>query len=137
MPADAQPAQVVFITGAASGIGRATAERFAARGARLLLTDVKRDAGQALADRAAERQYAAGAHQCRPDHVAHHVVGVGEGFDTELPRGDRGKEGADDLSGMLNSALYYMAIFGGVVTFLMIALMFSILRIENHLKRRN
>ncbi|MCB1139029.1 MAG: hypothetical protein KDK23_09750 [Leptospiraceae bacterium] len=49
----------------------------------------------------------------------------------------KGKEGADDLSGMLNSALYYMAIFGGVVTFLMIALMFSILRIENHLKRRN
>lgn len=47
------------------------------------------------------------------------------------------REDGDDLSSMLGSALYYMAIFGGVVTFLMIALMFSILRIENHLKKRS
>jgi NAD(P)-dependent dehydrogenase (short-subunit alcohol dehydrogenase family) len=41
--------KVVLITGAASGIGRATAAEAAAEGARLLLSDVTDDAGEALA----------------------------------------------------------------------------------------
>ena len=43
--------KVVVITGAAGGIGRATAERFASEGARLALVDL---AGSAL-DKAARR----------------------------------------------------------------------------------
>lgn len=39
--------KVVVITGGAAGIGRATAERFAAEGARLVLWDVGDEAGQA------------------------------------------------------------------------------------------
>ena len=41
--------KVVLITGAASGIGRATAEEAAAEGARLLLSDVADEPGEALA----------------------------------------------------------------------------------------
>ena len=40
---------VVFITGAAGGIGRATALAFAAQGARILLADIDADAGEATA----------------------------------------------------------------------------------------
>jgi NAD(P)-dependent dehydrogenase (short-subunit alcohol dehydrogenase family) len=42
--------KVAIITGAASGIGRATAVRFAAEGAKVVVADVADDAGQALAD---------------------------------------------------------------------------------------
>jgi NAD(P)-dependent dehydrogenase (short-subunit alcohol dehydrogenase family) len=42
--------KVVLITGAASGIGRATAEEAAAEGARLLLSDVNDEAGEQVAD---------------------------------------------------------------------------------------
>ena len=42
--------QIVFITGAASGIGAAAARRFASEGARLLLTDVQDEAGENLAE---------------------------------------------------------------------------------------
>jgi NAD(P)-dependent dehydrogenase (short-subunit alcohol dehydrogenase family) len=42
--------KVVLITGAASGIGRATAEEAAAEGAKLLLSDVTDDAGRKVAD---------------------------------------------------------------------------------------
>ena len=42
--------KVVLITGAASGIGKATAEEAAAEGAKLLLSDVSDDTGQQLAD---------------------------------------------------------------------------------------
>jgi NAD(P)-dependent dehydrogenase (short-subunit alcohol dehydrogenase family) len=42
--------KVVLITGAASGIGKATAEEAAAEGAKLLLSDVNDDAGQQLAE---------------------------------------------------------------------------------------
>jgi 3-hydroxybutyrate dehydrogenase len=43
--------KVVIVTGAASGIGLAVAERFAADGARVVLSDVNAEAGQAAAQR--------------------------------------------------------------------------------------
>ncbi len=42
--------KVALVTGAASGLGRATAERLHASGARLVLVDTDRDAGKELAD---------------------------------------------------------------------------------------
>jgi NAD(P)-dependent dehydrogenase (short-subunit alcohol dehydrogenase family) len=42
--------KVALVTGAASGIGRATAERFAAEGARVGVVDLTDDAGQAVAE---------------------------------------------------------------------------------------
>ena len=41
--------RVALITGAASGIGRATAERLAAEGAAVLITDIDDDGGKAVA----------------------------------------------------------------------------------------
>src|SRR5687768_15937007 len=42
------PAKVVFVTGAASGIGRAAAEAFVRRGWRTALADMNEDAGKAV-----------------------------------------------------------------------------------------
>src|SRR5687768_18594706 len=42
------PAKVVFVTGAASGIGRAAAEAFVRRGWRTALADVNEEAGKAV-----------------------------------------------------------------------------------------
>ena len=41
--------RVAIVTGAANGIGRAMAERFASEGAAVLIADVQRDAGEAVA----------------------------------------------------------------------------------------
>jgi NAD(P)-dependent dehydrogenase (short-subunit alcohol dehydrogenase family) len=46
---DALAGKSILITGAASGIGKAAAELFAANGARLLLADMDRDGGEAVA----------------------------------------------------------------------------------------
>jgi len=56
-----QPEATAVVTGAASGIGAATARRFARAGLRVALIDVNREAGQALA-----RELGGGAtfHQC-------------------------------------------------------------------------
>jgi 3alpha(or 20beta)-hydroxysteroid dehydrogenase len=43
--------KVALITGAAQGIGQATAERFVAEGATVILTDVKEEAGATHAAR--------------------------------------------------------------------------------------
>lgn len=42
--------RVAIVTGAASGIGRASAERFAAEGAAVVIADLVRDAGEAVAE---------------------------------------------------------------------------------------
>jgi len=51
--------KTAVVTGAASGIGRATAEKFAAAGAHVLLGDIATEAGEAVAARAREKGHRA------------------------------------------------------------------------------
>ena len=41
---------MAIVTGAASGLGKAIAERFAAEGAHVIVADIQDDAGQAVAE---------------------------------------------------------------------------------------
>ncbi|HEU0201947.1 MAG TPA: SDR family NAD(P)-dependent oxidoreductase, partial [Burkholderiaceae bacterium] len=69
--------KVAIITGAASGIGRAAAMVFAREGARLVLADVNREAGEAVAQAIAAGGGAAtfvGADVSREDDVARMVA---------------------------------------------------------------
>ncbi len=51
MPEKTLQNKITIVTGAASGIGLAIAERFAASGARVVVSDMNAEAGQAVADR--------------------------------------------------------------------------------------
>ena len=51
MPDKSLEGRIAVVTGGASGIGRAVAERFAAEGMRVVISDLQVEAGQALAQR--------------------------------------------------------------------------------------
>ena len=75
--------QVAFITGAASGIGAGTAERFAQEGASVVLADVQVDAGEQLRDAIIERGGQALFVECdvsAPDSVERAVAAAAERF---------------------------------------------------------
>lgn len=70
MSAGALPDKVAIITGAASGIGAATAERFIAEGARVMLADLDGEAAARLADRLGPRAAAVQGNHCLPEDDA-------------------------------------------------------------------
>nr|WP_015061669.1 SDR family oxidoreductase [Variovorax sp. DB1]AFK33039.1 putative oxidoreductase [Variovorax sp. DB1] len=74
MPAAALPDKVAIITGAASGIGAATAERFIAEGARVMLADIDGAAAEAVAARLGPHACAARGNHCVPEDNARVVA---------------------------------------------------------------
>ena len=62
--------KVAVITGAASGIGAGTAQRFVAEGARVVVADLQVDAGQALADSLGDAAVFAECNVTSEEHVA-------------------------------------------------------------------
>jgi NAD(P)-dependent dehydrogenase (short-subunit alcohol dehydrogenase family) len=75
--------KVAFITGAASGIGAGTAERFAQEGARVVLADVQTDAGEQLCSTIIERGGQALFVECDvtiPDSVQQAIAAAVEHF---------------------------------------------------------
>jgi len=75
--------RVVLVTGAASGIGRATAERLASEGARVLCVDLQADAARETVDAIVKAGGAAEAHPCDvsdPEQVTACVQACVDGF---------------------------------------------------------
>ena len=72
--------QVVVITGAASGIGLATAKAFAAEGAQLALTDISPDAVSAAVETVGGNAYGLVGDVSNPDTVGEHVEAVLDRF---------------------------------------------------------
>ena len=61
--------KVTIVTGAGSGIGRASAIRFAEEGARVTCVDINRDAVEAVAQEIGEEAFAVGADVSDPAAV--------------------------------------------------------------------
>ena len=70
--------KVALITGAASGMGAATARMFAAEGARVLIADLQEDAGQALAEELGDAGIFARCDVSVEADVANAVAGVAD-----------------------------------------------------------
>ncbi len=72
--------KVAVVTGAASGIGRATAELFAAQGARVMLGDINAEEGEALANSLGDSARFLRTDVSRPEDVQGLVDGAVEQF---------------------------------------------------------
>ena len=66
--------KIAIVTGGCSGIGRATARRLAEEGAKVTITDIKQDAGQAVIDEVGHGAIFM-AHDCRDEQGWQDVVG--------------------------------------------------------------
>ena len=72
--------KVAVVTGGASGLGRATVERFLAEGARVLIADVEDERGQALAATLGPDSFFRRTDVCDPDQVGALVAAAVEKF---------------------------------------------------------
>ena len=70
---DIQDKTVALVTGAASGLGEATARRLAAAGAAVVIVDLNEERGEALADELGERVVFAKANVADPEDVSRAV----------------------------------------------------------------
>jgi NAD(P)-dependent dehydrogenase (short-subunit alcohol dehydrogenase family) len=95
--------KIAFVTGACSGIGLATAERFVAEGARVLAADIQDDAGAALQARHAGRLRYVRCDVTQPVQIRsaiEHAVAAFGGLDIVFNNAGAGgmKEGVEQLT---------------------------------------